>query len=481
MNLSPEILNEIVAGQNRSINNITSLEIQPQKGITVQNEFIANSGALVLKSSINGNSSFIDDRNNPDNVTATVENYLTSGRWHLVSPSVVQATAEAYFVENGSDIWMKEFNEATSQWEYISSLTHPLIPGKGYAIWVDADRADETAVYEGVLNNGDHTVNLNYSGDDRGWNLIGNPFPSSLDLSVAGWSQSNTTGVVYVYDNGNYVSSNLSGDGTLTNAIIPPGQGFFVQANAANANFTLPQNARVHAAQSFYKEPASTVDALILTVSKDGKRDKTWISFDAAASDEFDEGRDAWRLQGDAGMPQLYTRFGDKQLAINIHGELLGEKSIPVYFEAAQNGNYSLEFSLLESFADAEIMLEDHITGQLINLNEQAIYNFEAITGSDPHRFTLHFSRTVTGTESVISAEPSVKIYSQNGQLIAVSKIGFKGGILRLYSLSGQLLMQSAFEKTNALRIDAEAFKNQLIVVVLSDSGFNHTTKVLVN
>jgi len=480
MNLSPELFDQIVADQNRSVNNLTSLEIQPQKGISVQNQLIAN-GALVLKSDINGNSSFIDDRNSPDDVSATVENYLTSGRWHFVSPSVEEATAAAYYVENGSDIWMKEFNETTNQWEYISSLTHPLSPGKGYAIWVDEGRADEKAVYEGVLNNGDLTVNLSYSGVDQGWNLIGNPFPSSLDLGELGWSQSNTTAAVYVYDNGNFLSSNLTGEGTLTEGIIPPGQGFFVQATAANASFTLPQNARVHSAQSFYKEPASTVDALILNVSKDGKRDKSWVSFSADATDEFDQGRDAWRLEGDAGMPQLYTRFGDRQLSINVMSELVNQKSVPVYFEAPTDGNYLLEFDLMETFADTEIILEDHITGEMYDLSQHNALNFEAFVGSDPHRFTIHFNKTITGLQAAEATESNVHFYSRNGKLFAESLTGFEGGVLTLYSLSGQLLQQAAYAPSGLIQFDAEAYRGQMLVVVLTDGNARHATKLRID
>lgn len=480
MNLSPELFDQIVAGQNRSVSDLTSLEIQPQKGISVQNQLIAN-GALVLKSDINGNSSFIDDRNSPDDVSATVENYLTSGRWHFVSPSVEEATAAAYYVENGSDIWMKEFNETTNQWEYISSLTHPLSPGKGYAIWVDEGRADEKAVYEGVLNNGDLTVNLSYSGVDQGWNLIGNPFPSSLDLGELGWSQSNTTAAVYVYDNGNFLSSNLTGEGTLTDGIIPPGQGFFVQATAANASFTLPQNARVHSAQSFYKEPASTVDALILNVSKDGKRDKTWVSFSADATDEFDQGRDAWRLEGDAGMPQLYTRFGDRQLSINVMSELVNQKSVPVYFEAPTDGNYLLEFDLMETFADTEIILEDHITGEMYDLSHHNTLNFEAFAGSDPHRYTIHFNKTITGLHAAEATESNVHFYSRNGKLFAESLTGFEGGVLALYGLSGQLLQQTVYAPSGLIQFDAEAFRGQMLVVVLTDGKARHATKLRID
>ncbi len=480
MNFSPELFDQIVANQNRSLSNLTSLEIQPQKGISVQNQLIAN-GALVLKSDINGNSSFIDDRNSPDDVSATVENYLSAGRWHFVSPSVEQSTAAAYYIENGSDIWMKEFNETTNQWEYISSLTHPLVAGKGYAVWVDDAKTDETASYEGILNNGDKFLNLSYSGVDHGWNLIGNPFPSSLDLSTGSWSQSHTTSTVYVYDDGNYVSSNLSGDGTLTNAVIPPGQGFFVQANAANATFLLPQDARVHSDQAFYRSAASYTDALILTVTNQSKKDKTWVSFDPEASDAFDAGRDAWRLQGDAGVPQLYTRFGDRQLAINVMGALIGEKEVPLFFEAATDGSYILEVSLLESFTDTDLLLEDHFTGQFVDLSDQQTYVFDAIAGSDPHRFTLHFIKTPTGHYDLRLDHQNIEMHCHNGILNLRSTQELKGGTIQVFAVSGQLLLSTEYSQGKTIQLQLEKYLNMPVVVSLTDENVRFSKQIVVD
>lgn len=480
----PAQLNHLLfTNQNQLIENntsaATSLEVQAAKGITVSNQFIAD-GEFVLKSSINGNSSFIDNRNNPTDITATIENYLTSGQWHYVSPSVEQATAAAYYVENGSSIWMKEFNEATNQWEYISSLAHPLTPGKGYAIWVDPTRADETASYSGVLNNGDHMINLGYSGINNGWNFIGNPFPSSLDLREEGWNQFNTTSTVYVYDNGNYVSSNLLGNGTLEDGIIPPGQGFFVQAIASNATFLLPQTARVHSNKAFYKQSRNLSDAMIITVRKGDKRDKTWISFDPEASDAFDLGLDAWRLQGDAGMPQLYTRYGDRQLSINHLNELIGERSVPLYFHAAETGTYSLEVSHLESFSNASIMLEDQMTGTRINLKDQNQITFESIANAAPHRFTLHFNREVTGLESNKEGTNGIRITHHGNEIEISASNSFEGGVLQIYTMNGQLIQQLSYPKGNSIRTPIANYKNQMILIKLTEQKNTYTTRIFI-
>jgi len=463
----------------REANAAGALTINPIKGLTVTNT-INMSGSLTLKSSLAGNASFIDNTNGATAIQATIETYLSAGHWHYVSPSVEESTAAAYFVENGSDIWMKTFSEASNQWEYINSLSYPLTPGKGYAVWVDEGRSDETASYDGVLNKGDQLLNLSYSGENHGWNLIGNPFPSSLEWNAASWNPQNTTGVVVVYDNGNYVYSNLEGNGTLTNNIIPPGQGFFVQANAANASIKLPQENRVHSIQSFYKQAQTYTDALIATISTAGKRDKTWISFNEEASDEFELGQDAYRLQGDAGMPKLYTRFGDQKLALNVMGPLVDQKSVPLYFEPAQDGVFQLAFSYLDSFTDTEIWLEDHATGEMISLNENSLYSFEAFAGAEPHRFSLHFDRSATSLESILLPASAIKVYSANGKLVVKANQKFDKAVLTIHSVNGQLLYQQNFSAKKPLIVDAHPWLNQLVIVTVLNIAVQENYKVFI-
>ena len=70
----------------REANAAGSLTINPVKGLTVNNQININ-GNFVLKSSLAGNGSFIDNTNGPSTVSATVETYMSAGRWHYVSPS----------------------------------------------------------------------------------------------------------------------------------------------------------------------------------------------------------------------------------------------------------------------------------------------------------------------------------------------------------------------------------------------------------
>ncbi|MDR3693257.1 putative Ig domain-containing protein [Mucilaginibacter sp.] len=92
----------------------------------------------------------------------------------------------------------------------------------------------------------------------RGYNLVGNPYPSSIDWST--FSNSNPAASIYGlnvnptiyilnpvtknYDTYNAATSLATGSATK---IIPSGQGFFIQANLASPSLTFNESAKINA------------------------------------------------------------------------------------------------------------------------------------------------------------------------------------------------------------------------------------------
>ena len=442
---------------------------------------ITSGKKLTLRSGISGNASLIDNTPARASVEASVENLLTSGKWHYVSAPVQGAKASSFYFQGGSPSWLKYYDEATDNWVYINSLTEDLIVGKGYAVWVNSTKANENAVYDGFLNKGDQGYNLSWSGVDKGWNLIGNPFPSALDWDANGWNQQNTFGIAYVWNDGNYLTRNLIGQGTLSNGIIPSGQGFFVQAIASNASIVLPQQARVHADEIFYKDAETTWnDALNIKVETGEKSDQTWLSFDERATDEFDLGMDAERLDGSNEMPQLYTKIGDKKLSINVMTSLVDARLIELFFVAPTSATYTLSFEYLESFANCQIILKDKLTGNEIDLNAQQQYSFTARPDDPEARFTLHFNPNATSLESVLLPASAIKVYSANGKLVVEANQKFDEAVLTIHSVNGQLLYQQNFSGKKPLIIDANHWLNQLVIVRVLNNVVQENYKVFI-
>jgi hypothetical protein len=105
-----------------------------------------------------------------------------------------------------------------------------------------------------LLESGDPvTKSLNYTNgpqnvaSDKGWNLISNPFASTIDWTHASVTKTNINGKIYRWDPqaGNFTTFNgTTGTGNYDN-LIESGSSFFVKANGVGASITFGQDAKV--------------------------------------------------------------------------------------------------------------------------------------------------------------------------------------------------------------------------------------------
>ncbi|MBC5839735.1 hypothetical protein [Flavobacterium muglaense] len=151
----------------------------------------------------------------------------------------------------------RKWNEPTPCWTYLLNNTvaptwpslHPttsFVKGRGYLYSTQA--VNPTKEFAGLLNNGTVTYPLTNSSPDltvKGFNLIGNPYPSSIDWkATTGWTRSDLITAAGGYDMyiwnpaaNNYGVFNSNGT-TGTNSVtqyIAPTQGFFVRASTAGS------------------------------------------------------------------------------------------------------------------------------------------------------------------------------------------------------------------------------------------------------
>lgn len=451
--------------------------------ITVSSSLSVSSG-FTIESDATGSGSFIDNTSlkNRATVNANVETFLEAGQWHYVSSPVQSETADVFYFQGSSTTWMKYWDESTTSWQYITDLNSQLEVGKGYAVWVAQNRINETAVYSGNLNRGDKNINLSYSGTDKGWNLIGNPFPSSLDWDLGTWNQVNTTGVAYVWDNGNYVSRNSIGQGTLTDGIIPIGQGFFVQANAAAASINIPEDARVHQQTAFYKSHSKDdiSNYLNISVSNGTVHDKTWISFNELATDGWDDGIDALRLEGSNESPQLFSMLNNEPMSIQVFAPIeYVYKDVDLYFKSPESSEYTLQFEGNNSFENTGIWLEDKQADYWVNLMEHDSYTFIAGSNDSPNRFVLHFSKGTTGIENEIAKSESLKIQkTANGFSIKTNDDSTIKKV-EIYSVNSQLIYTKSNINSTYYNAAVPSYKSVLILRVYTDNEV--ITRKLIN
>jgi hypothetical protein len=402
-----------------------NITLNSGKQLTVSNAKIDLTGCtLILKSG----SSLLDIGAflGMSGTNVTVERAIAGGEWHFISAPVSDAVSGLF-----TGKFLQKNTESTNAFTDIESVTEALTPAKGFALY---NATDFTAQYTGTLNTGAigsaDNVTRSATGDFSGWNLVGNPYPSSIDWNASsGWTKTNLNNATYIHLNASNWASYVGGVGSNGGSqFIASGQGFFVNvASVGNGTLTMNNNIRVHNATPFYKSAVSNL--VRLQVSGQGFTDEAIVRFAANATAGFDGDYDAYKLFGDvAKAAQLYT-LGSTPLAINTMPET---STVPVGIHVGASGTYTIAATEINDFT--KVTLEDTKTAVFTDMLTTS-YTFNFVPGENEQRFVLHFGPlAVNETES-----SSANIYSYR-QTVYVNMKDKQAGDIYIYNIAGQVI-----------------------------------------
>ncbi|OZC02015.1 T9SS type A sorting domain-containing protein [Rubricoccus marinus] len=296
-----------------------------------------------------------------------------------------------------------------------------------------------------------------------GANLLGNPYDEGLDWSASGWTRTNVSSTIYVYDPafnvdpvtgyGDYRQWTNGVGGSLTGGVIPVAQGFFAYAMDANPVLTASASARTGTRPDVYGltgsgESASGASgktetvlphvALTLSgeVSGHAREHTLRLVLDEQSALGLDA-RDGYALEASGDAVRLVARVlgADEALAV---ASVPGEAEIAVHAEALASGE--------ATSADAEIAwepvampdgwlatLHDRTTGRTYDLTTEGSFRLNLLSGDAlvlpaeapaaktaqgalpsayplriqgevATRFTVAFARGATDTEAGVTA-----------------------------------------------------------------------------
>ncbi len=235
--------------------------------------------------------------------------------------------------------------------------------GRGYFV---PGTTVNTRVYDGQVNNGDlfisiSTTNLghNPNWDNDDWNLVGNPYPSSLDadafLLENATNNNRIDGAIYFWDAGDtttgynqhsdYATYNMLGGVRSGNSTVTPGgqiasgQGFWVYAHA-NTSLEFNNSMRSSSNDQFFKkDPVKNHLAWIDVVNPNSFKNNILIGYNETTTDSLDAAYDAHKLEGSTNI-RFASLIGKEEFAIQgIKSLSLGDtKSIPIVIWSADSG-----------------------------------------------------------------------------------------------------------------------------------------------
>lgn len=289
------------------------------------------------------------------------------------------------------------------------SNTELLSPLKGYASWMRAEHANPAtidatgAIGQGPINLLVTYTNTGDSGD--GWNLVANPYPSAINWNDANWTKTNVNAIAAIRDskNGMYLYSSGSWDG-----IVPSGQSFWVQTNAANPSLIASEQVK-HAdgTTTLYRPQTRQRQGFTLSLSDQKIMDLAFVNFNADATEEFDTEFDARKLSNRRHGIASGTKSGEF-LAINTLPNGGCGRTIPLVINNIPKGEFTI---------DIEVEME----------NVESVYLYDSVMASYHNLLESRYQFSTSQHHETIEERFEIEMTFMVGEAPAIT---FTDGIL---------------------------------------------------
>ena len=439
----------------------------------------------------------------------TIENGLnessSSRRYFFKAENYLDATAET--ANNNAAIpGQDDIDDNGDDWQQIATGSTIMKAGVGYASTHNSSGfvyPNNGFIYDfnGPLNNGVIEVPI-YRNDlemnDNNWNLIGNPYPSAIDIDAflaqnarAGTNNSNNlnkpiNGAVYLWShdtnasasaNGNeplnYSSDDYAiingvgevegGDNVKPNRFIPSGQGFFVSmndettpistaGNIKSSKVVFNNSMRVKTSGSnnqFFKSPIeSTANKFRLNLTADdGVFSQILVVYTDGATSAYDGMYfDAPKNLSTGASATLYSQVenSNKQFAIQTRApqDLSIGDVISLGFQTSISESIIYSIALVEIEGDFlstnAIYIRDKSLNKIHNLS-QTNYHFTSDIGIYEGRFEIVFSDTALVMKTLKNTSDILNIIElHDGHFIFSINSGLSMERIKIFDLFGR-------------------------------------------
>ncbi len=321
-------------------------------------------------------------------------------------------------------------NNSVTPYSYINNINESIQPGEGFQIFFTGNRNNistkvkapfanpetVTAVYEGVINQGAITrsvTNSAIAGDPyNGKNLIGNPYPATLDAQaflLANQANLNE-GSLSIFRAGRGTATynaSLNEETNNANRYLRPGQGFFVSASQ-NANLSFQESHKATAgnygstqlmnakAEAYVKldkgsnetvaENVKVVNSLAtspirklkMRLSEQESYDEAFIAFSKDFSNKYGfEDSKYFSVEKPKTILSSYTE-DEVGTSFNLLSDVNETREINLWVEGSVSGPMSLEFVKIENLDEIDVYVKDKykLTQTLLD-KSNPVFNFD--------------------------------------------------------------------------------------------------------
>lgn len=487
-----------------SINVAYGITLTVPSGKTIKTNRILKTGGILGNIIFDNNASLLQTTSLPNEAVN-----ITFKR----SSSPVNRFDYTYFSSPVTGAILNEVSPLTLSDKYLSLIdgawaypaaSSAMEVGRGYAIRAPqpfsliGPKEVFTAIFRGKPNNG--TIASPISAIPNTFNLVGNPYPSAvnvgkfvrantfLDGTIYLWTQAHgvsffpeTNG--YSYNTNNYIAkNNLGSTDGLSDYNVAAGQSFMVEnvtagpSNGAiwtndmridnsagsTTEFFKVENGAAHSQEIIAAEPAGRF--WLELQGNNGGMQRVLVGYIQGATEGYDRMYDAKQMQ--AGSLGLYTIAQDQQkLGIMANGlPFSHESSIALGYSTTAAGYLTIGKFLEDGFIqDVEVYLNDRLTSTLHSLS-QAPYTFNSTAGTFDDRFIIVFKPKVLQNLNQ-SVQPNKVVVFDRDNALQFRSLKEKIGKVIVYELSGRVLAR--MDNCNSIEVALSTVprKNQFLVV----------------
>ncbi len=274
-----------------------------------------------------------------------------------------------------------------------TNVSNLVTPARGTIIYSSAGVNKLSVTGEPEIDNFSVSISKGSNDSDRGWNLISNPYPCTLDWAAFRAANTIIDNAQWIYsgDNGNYVQSTNN---------IPHSQGFWVKKTStgtSNLNFNISQT--VATEQSFTKSTNGINLPLKLKLTSNVNNYADFASLNSGQnfSNGYDPGDDIFKLMSPIPdyAPNIY--FLDNQGHQLDLSCINNNQSVDLFFDTRigqyANGNYEIVFDNTSQFMIGSCLtVEDLHTGIITDLRQDTVISFVSDSTAPFPRFIMHIN-----------------------------------------------------------------------------------------
>jgi len=424
--------------------------------------------------------------------------------WHLYCSPVSNQTIHNFLLNNleipelsdhsvamtnyitTSDKWNSYFIYANGNTDNLPEL---MGGGKGFTIRTIHNYNDNGTIIEGTgtidARGTPNAFPVTATLTTNGWNCIGNPFTSALD--VAAFLSSNSTLInqsfafLYVWDP-NKLGTGLGGYSTISAGNVPTGQGFFIKSSGTSGSASFTETMMKSNTGLTFKSAESEFPLIRISVSNKNLKSSTEVNFIANTTKGLDPGYDAGMFKTNPDFA-LYSNLLEDN-GVDFQTQCLPNQNydqyvIPIGIDFKAGGDITFTAETINLPSGCQALLEDRLTKRFTRLDLKDSQYTATVSAETKGtgRFFLHTSDVISSVQA-IEKEP-FKVNTVGTTVYINGEVSEKANFV-VYSMNGKQLVNFKAESQVQNQFDASGFPAGVYILTCDDQNQKKSTKFVI-